>query len=84
MATTNYDRLIHDEAVKPRPKAAGKTWRIGKVKVSVALAYEPDDWPWLASCDTHSEMLACSTKKAAIAACRHRDWCSGCREAGHV
>jgi hypothetical protein len=38
------------------------------------------DEPWVASCDTHGEMLCCPTKASAIRATSqgNRDWCSGC------
>lgn len=82
MPPTNYDRLIHDESPSPRDGARGKSWTIKGIRVSVMRrddAGVDGDEPWIASCDTHGEMLGCSTKVWAMAAARNREWCSGCR-----
>jgi hypothetical protein len=78
---SNYGRLIRDEAVKPR-STSGRSWTSRGVRVSVMTSEDAGvdaDWPWIASCDTHGEMIANPTRAAALAAARHRDWCSGCR-----
>lgn len=77
----NDKRLNRDEAVEPR-SSNGRTWKSGSVVVSVMTRDDAGvdaDEPWIASCDTHGEMLACPTKRSAESAARNRDWCSGCQ-----
>lgn len=79
--TTNDKRLDRLDSVAPR-SADGRAWRSGGVAVSVMTCDDAGveaDEPWIASCDTHGEMIACGTKRAAESAARNRDWCSGCR-----
>ena len=79
--TQNDQRLNRSESVQPR-SSAGRTWKSGPVVVSVMIrdaAGVDSDEPWIASCDTHGEMIACPTKRSAESAARCRDWCSGCR-----
>lgn len=77
---THDAKLLRDE---PIPARGGKprTWRSGDCTVSVMTREDAGvdaDEPWIASCDTHGEMIACSTRANAERAARRRDWCSGC------
>jgi hypothetical protein len=86
MPPTNSQRLDRKELPAPRHGAAlFVTWttRDGR-QVSVMGAAESGidaNEPWVASCDSHSEMICCPTRAAAKTAARNRDWCSGCRAA---
>ncbi len=79
--TTSHDRrLTRAEAIGPRG-GEPKTWRSGGCQVTVSTREDAGveaDEPWIASCDTHGEMIACATRALATAAARQRDWCSGC------
>jgi hypothetical protein len=79
MQTHDY-HLDRDERVMPRSQRA-TTWTSGKMTVSVMTREQAGvdaNEPWVASCDTHGEMLSCATRASAIEAARYRDWCSGC------
>ena len=80
---SNFDRLNRKERVQAR-SPQGRSWTSGGCPVSVMTREDAgvdSDEPWVAICNTHYEMLACETKRAAESAARHRDWCGGCREA---
>lgn len=77
----NDNRLNRSQNVLPRSEA-GRTWRAaGGVIVSVmtrdAAGVECAE-PWIASCDTHGNMIGCPTKRSAESAARNRDWCGKC------
>jgi hypothetical protein len=77
----NDDKLNHMVAVHPRA-TTGRTWKIGSVSVSVMTREDAGvdaDEPWIASCNTHGQMIACPTKRSAESSARHRDWCSDCQ-----
>lgn len=81
----NADRLNRGERPEPKGLREGQ-WRTRSgVLVSVMTREDAGvdaDHPWIASCDTHSEMLGCETKRTAVASARRTaDWCGGCREA---
>lgn len=64
-------------------KGSSKTWTTSSVRVSAMRREDAGvdcDEPWIASCDSHGEMLGCPTKASAIESCRSRDWCSKCSE----
>jgi hypothetical protein len=80
----NEDRIRRRELVQARG-ASAKAWRNRSgAYVCVCTAVDAgvdSDEPWVASCDTHNEMLACPTKQSAVSAARSsKDWCSGCRK----
>lgn len=76
------NQLNRDESPEPKSKI-GWTSRDEKRSVMTREAAGVDcNEPWIASCDEHSEMLGCPTKASAKAACKHRDWCSGCQSNG--
>ena len=80
MPSRNEDRLNRREPVKPRSRSS-RQWVSGGVVVSVMTRDDAGvdaDEPWVASCDTHGEMLSCASKRNAESAARNRDWCSGC------
>ncbi len=74
---TNHDRLARGEQVEPK---SIQPWRSRGCSVMTRedAGVDAAD-PWIASCDLHGEMLACLTRKSAIAAAKSRDWCSGCQ-----
>lgn len=77
----NDDRLNHGIAVQSL-SAAGRAWTSGGVDVSVMTREDAGvdaDEPWIASCNTHGQMIGCPTKRSAESAARHRDWCSDCQ-----
>lgn len=79
----NEDKLRRDALVADRGKSA-TTWK-NRLKAHVCVYTAEDagvesDGPWIASCDTHNEMLSCSTKESAIKAAKSsNEWCGGCR-----
>ena len=78
--TTNADRLNRSESINARGRTS-RSWTSGGCRVSVMTREDAGvdcDEPWIASCNTHGEMIGCETKRAAESAARHRDWCSGC------
>ena len=77
---TNSRKLDRLDVVKAK-SCSSKTWKSGGAIVSVVTTADANldaNEPWIASCETHSEMIACSTKRLAESAARNRDWCSGC------
>ena len=71
----NDETLNRNETVEPL-STTGRKWKIGGVDVSVMTRDDAGvdaDEPWIASCDTHGEMLACPTKRSAESAARNRD-----------
>lgn len=72
---TNDDHLNKDKHVNPRSKR-GATWQSYSVTVSIMTREDAGvdcNEPWIASCDTHGQMIGCSTKSQAIRAVRSRD-----------
>ncbi len=71
------DRLARGERIDPK---SIQSWHTKGCSVMTRedAGVDADD-PWIASCDVHGEMIACTTKKSAIAAAKSRDWCSGCQ-----
>jgi hypothetical protein len=91
MTELNYRKLDRNETASRSVAATihAESWWSGfkasskKVRVTVLTPEDAGiecDEPWVASCDTHGEMLGCPTKVAARKSLRkgRRDWCSQC------
>lgn len=81
----NDDRLNRSE--RPTAKGASAQAWTNTIGARVCAYTREDagvdaDAPWVASCETHGQMLSCSTKQIAVRRARcSAEWCSDCAAA---